>query len=142
MNEPSSVNINSNITKHEHSNGIMLKCSFNISDGASFHSIALAAQNKTTGEFKDVVGTNIDGKSISSAFGVYLFGNVTAVLKHNSVFMLNFNKLTFKHERLYKCILIVRLDDHLNTNAIESGIMQITVTGIYCNVCCSNSHSV
>lgn len=130
--DPSTVDINPNIRKPENSNGVMLKCSFNISVEASFHSIALAAQNKTTGEFKDVVGSYKDGKSTSTAFGIFLFGNITTAVKHNNVFMLTFDKLTFRHERLYKCILVVSpLDDLFNTNPIESGVMQITVTGIY-----------
>ncbi|CAC5421811.1 unnamed protein product [Mytilus coruscus] len=129
LEDQSTINISPNITENEHSNGIMLKCSFNISAGASFHSIALAAQNKTTGEFKDVVGSYSDGNPTSTAFGFFLFGNVTAVLQPNNALMLTFNKLTWRHERLYKCILIVRPPyDRLNTERIESGIMQITVT--------------
>lgn len=128
MKVPSVVRINKNITQREHSNGIKLNCSYDIGSQDTFESITLAAQNISADQFEDTTGSRKN--TTLTAFGVYLFGNATTVLKSEKALMLEFNNLERRHERLYKCVLnVYPRYDPFNQEQIESDVMNITVTG-------------
>ncbi|CAG2222404.1 CNTN3 [Mytilus edulis] len=129
---PSEVHINGNITAEANSNDITLECSFSLRDGDAFYSTALTAENATTDKFIEIAGYLRNSKPLFTPFGMDLFGNAISLINFDetrNMFKLAFDNVTCRHERRYKCLLLVTSSSSVLPRVFESEAIWISVTG-------------
>lgn len=135
----SEVHINSNITAEVNSNDIRLECSFILGEGDDFYSTALTAENATTNKFIEIAGYLRNSKPLFTPFGMDLFGNKTTLIhfdENHNMLTFAFDNVTCRHERRYKCFLLVTSSISILPRLFESDAIWISVTGICFKIGC------